>query len=356
MRGSIPVRYARWDGPGRPFSVVGDTVDSEPGTGEVLVRISLATVCGSDVHTVAGRRVSPSPGVLGHEQVGTVVAIGPNPPQCVDGSPVVPGMRVIWSVTVSCGRCATCRHGYPQKCGTVRKYGHEPLDAARPLTGGFATHCLLMPGTAIVPVPADVPDRVASPAACATATVAATVAAGGEALGPGARVLVTGAGMLGLTAVAMAAGRGATVLALDPDPDRRRDAIGFGAHEVLDGSVTPQQIDVAIELSGAASAVRTCLSSLAVGGRVVLAGSVFPGPVVEVDPETFVRGLHSVVGVHNYRPADLQSAMDFLAANHRAQPYEELVDGAFGLDDVDAAFAAAAATGSAPRQAIVPTA
>ncbi|MCW3845129.1 alcohol dehydrogenase catalytic domain-containing protein, partial [Micromonospora yasonensis] len=166
-------RYARWDGVGKPFTVCTTPVPSLLRPREVLVAVDLATVCGSDLHTVRGRRPSPAPSVLGHEQVGTVVAVGTD-------APVAPGQRVVWSVTASCGRCARCLRGLPQKCVELRKYGHEPLDEARPLVGGFATHCLLMPGTEIVPVPEEVPDRVASPAACATATVAAVVAAGGR--------------------------------------------------------------------------------------------------------------------------------------------------------------------------------
>jgi len=83
-----------------------------------------------------------------------------------------------------------------------KKYGHEPFDASRPLTGGLATHCLLFPGTGVEVVPDTVPDEVAAPASCATATVAAVLAAAGS-LQPGMRALVTGVGMLGITATAM---------------------------------------------------------------------------------------------------------------------------------------------------------
>jgi putative phosphonate catabolism associated alcohol dehydrogenase len=238
-----------------------------------------------------------------------------------------------------------------QKCRRLRKYGHEPLDGAAPLTGGFATHCVLLPGTAIVEVPDDVPDVVASPASCATATVAAVLRAGGELTGR--RVLITGAGMLGVTAVAMAATAGARVVAVDPDPVRRERAVRFGAHEVTADAAGTEPVDVAVELSGVPSAVAACLEALDVGGVAVLAGSVSPGDPVPMDPERLVRGLHTVVGVHNYGPADLRDAMDFLAAHHRRYPFAELVGGPFALDDLDRAIVAARA-GTAPRQAVAP--
>lgn len=351
MTRAIAARYARWDGAGRPFTVVATETPAEPGPGEVLVRIELATVCGSDLHSVGGRRPSPAPGVLGHEQVGTVLAVGPDAPRCVDGTPVTPGLRVVWSVTASCGSCDRCARDLPQKCRRLRKYGHEPLDAAAPLTGGFATHAVLWPGTAVVAVPAAVPDVVAAPASCATATVAAALRAGGAL--DGRRVLVTGAGMLGVTAAAMAAAAGAEVTVLDPDPVRRAAAVRFGA--VPDGGHggVPDGVDVAVELSGAPDAVRTCLASLGTGGTAVLAGSVSPGDPVPLDPERVVRGLHTVVGVHNYRPADLQAAVDFLAAHHDRHPFSDLVGGRFGLDELDRAFTAARA-GGRPRQAVAP--
>lgn len=343
----IEARYARWDGVGRPFSIRTHRVPAGLGPGEILVGIDLATVCGSDLHTVSGRRPGPAPGVLGHEQVGTVIATG-------DGVAVRPGQRVVWSVTASCGHCVRCLRDMPQKCLALRKYGHEPLDEKRPLIGGFATHNVLMPGTTVVVVPDDVPDEVASPAACATATVAAVLAAAGD-IRAGARILVAGAGMLGLTAVAMVAQKGAYVIAVDPNQARREQAIRFGAAEVSAGSVKYPDIDVAVELSGAPAAVRTALDSLTVGGTLVLAGSVSPGPAVDLDPERVVRGLLTIIGVHNYRPADLRAAVNFLAAHHRTYPFAGLVEGRHPLDRIDDAFRAAG-NGSAPRQAVLPRA
>ncbi|WP_328867948.1 zinc-binding dehydrogenase [Streptomyces sp. NBC_00304] len=347
----LDARYARWDGVDRPFTLVTTTTPASPGEGEVLVRIDLATVCGSDLHTVNGRRASPVPALLGHEQVGTVLAVGPGAPSCVDGTPVVPGRRVVWSVTASCGTCPRCLRGHPQKCRELRKYGHEPLDEQAPLLGGFATHCVLLPGTAIVAVPEGLPDAVAAPASCATATVAAAISAAGPL--EGREVLVTGAGMLGLTAVSMAALGGARVTAVDPSPARRARAGEFGATRVLDVGEPPGRADIALELSGSTDAVRLCLSVLDIGGTAVLAGSVSPADAVPIDPEWLVRGLRTVTGVHNYRPADLDAAVAFLAARHAAHPFAELVEGAHSLGELDTAVRAARGA-DAPRQAVLP--
>lgn len=348
----LSARYARWDGVDRGFTTTVVEVPATPGPGEVLVRVDFATICGSDLHTVSGRRPSHVPGVLGHEQVGTVVAVGRDVAPCVDGGPVSVGRRVVWSVAASCGGCARCRRGLPQKCRALVKYGHEPLDPAAPLTGGFATHCLLLPGTAVVEVPEDLPDAVASPAGCATATVAAVLDAA-PALGSGDRVLVAGAGMLGLTAAAMASTAGAEVVVVDPHPDRRERALAFGAATTTDDAGAVGPVDLALELSGAPEAVTACLGALEIGGTAVLAGSVSPGPAATFDAERVVRGLHTVTGVHNYAPVHLQRAVDFLATSWGCFPFGDLVAGAHDLDDLDGAVDAAA-SGVTPRRGVRP--
>ncbi|GHJ47228.1 alcohol dehydrogenase [Catellatospora sp. TT07R-123] len=342
------VRYARWDGVGRPFTVV-TCPEVEPAPGEVLVEIELATVCGSDLHTVAGRRSAPTPTVLGHEQVGRVVAVGE--PVGAQRCPVAPGDRVVWSVTVSCGACGRCARGMEQKCLRLRKFGHERIDDSWTLNGGFATHALLPAGTAVVPIPRGVPAGVAAPASCATATVAAVLDAVSAVADR--RVLVTGAGLLGVTATAMAAQAGAEVVVCDPDPGRRALAKRFGAAYVVAPDALPAEVDIALELSGAAAAVQGCLGALAVGGHAVLAGSVLPGPTVAIDPERVVRGLLQVTGVHNYRPAHLVRAVEFLSDNHDRFPFAELTGTPFGLSAIAAAVAAADGS-PALRQAVDP--
>ncbi|MGU3499933.1 zinc-binding dehydrogenase [Mycobacterium sp. C31M] len=276
--------------------------------GAVLARVRLATVCGSDLHTVTGRRHGPCPSILGHEAVGEVVS----------GPGFAVGQRIIWSVTVSCGDCARCRAGRSAKCTAVRKTGHEPFDGAWPLSGSYAEHIVLPPGTTIAAVPDRMPDAVAAPAACATATVMATL----EAAGPlaGKRLLVVGAGMLGLTAVAAGHDAGADVQVVDRHTERVRQAIDFGAR-AEDGDT----IDVAIDYTGSTTAIGAALARLDIGGQLVLAGSVMPAPALPVDAETVVRRWLTITGVHNYEPQHLHQAVAFLDRTRDRYPWATLV-------------------------------
>jgi threonine 3-dehydrogenase len=333
----------------------GVTVDDvplpPPGGGEAVVKVRLATICGSDRHTVSGRRPAPCPSVLGHEAVGEVVALGPDGPSTVDGRALRIGDRVVWGVAVSCGGCDRCRAGRAAKCRRVRKVGHEAYDGDWPLSGGYAEHVVLPRGSALAIVPPQVPDVVAAPAACATATVVAALEQAGPVVGR--RVLVSGAGMLGLTASAAAVDAGAAgVVVVDIDDDRRALAGKFGATEVVRAGDATGPVDVALEFSGASAAVTAGLDALDVGGRLVLVGSVSPGRAVALDPERLVRGWQTVTGVHNYEPRHLLAAVGLLADSVDRWPWADLVAAPVGLDDVGRLLDTPG--GREPRVAVVP--
>lgn len=292
--------------------------------GDLLVRVELATVCGSDRHTATGQRAEPTPLVLGHEQVGRVVALGPgSPPRTVDGLPLGVGDRVVWGVAVTCGDCRRCRRGLSNKCAGLRKYGHARTERGWELSGGFATHVHVVAGSDVVRVPDDLPAEVLAPASCATATVVAALEAARRELA-GEVVVVSGCGMLGLTAVAMAHAAGAVVVGVDPDPARRARARVFGAAVVSEPG-TPalraalrragaphEGFAVALELSGSGEAIASLLEGADVGATIVLAGSVFPAPPVPLSAERVVRSVLTVTGVHNYRGDHLARAVEFL--------------------------------------------
>ncbi|MGH3360193.1 MAG: zinc-binding dehydrogenase, partial [Nocardioidaceae bacterium] len=283
---------AVWRGHAEGFTLVDEPLPDVTG-GEVLVRVRMATICGSDLHTIDGDRDTPVPTILGHEAVGTVVAAG-DAATTYAGEPLRAGTRVTWTIGTACGTCARCRRGVTQKCVSVRKYGHEAMSARWRLNGGFATHCHLLAGTGIVPLPASMPDEVATPANCATATVVCAVRR--ARLVPGDVAVVLGCGMLGLTAVAYAKDRGAArVVACDVD-DRRRQAALAGEVEDLTGGAGAE---VVLEMSGSPAAVQTSLDLVGVDGRIALVGSVSPAPEVSFEPSDVVRRLTTLVGCHN---------------------------------------------------------
>jgi alcohol dehydrogenase len=347
--------------PGRPLELL-DLPVPRPAGAEVLVRVTCCTLCRSDLHTYSGRRQEPTPTVLGHEIVGRIEEFGPDAAR-VDavGQIARVGDRVTWAMAVGCGQCFFCADDLPQKCERPYKYGHMGMPAGGPPGGGLAEFVVLVPGTTWFRVPDEVPDKVATPANCATATVAAVVRHAGALAGR--TVLVLGAGVLGLTACAMARTAGArAVLACDPVAESRQRATLFGATHTSDpptvASLVTEMtegrgVDVAVELAGPAQSVEVGLASLRTGGCLLLAGTVAPVGTVALDPETVVRRLLTIRGVHNYHPRDLAAALAFLAGPGRSFPFASLVTAEYHLADTEQAFAHAQAHPGV-RVAVVP--
>jgi alcohol dehydrogenase len=359
-------RAALFHAAGAPFELTTFPLPNL-GPGEVLVRVECCTVCGSDLHTFSGDRSTAVPTVLGHEIIGRIIdlrAPTADSPSLFQTQSLNVGDRVTWSIAASCGTCFYCLRKWPQKCETLFKYGHERAGADHPLSGGLAEYCHLKSGTAVYPVPEQLSDRVACPANCATATIAGALRTAGD-LGDQI-VLIQGAGLLGLTAAAMACTQGAkAVIVTDVAQIPLQRATRFGAthpvsvaegngllRETVSKTSSGRGVDVAIDVSGANRAVVSAIEHLRIGGRLILVGSVSPAPPIEIAAETIVRRCLTIRGLHNYRPEDLAAALDFLAKHHASYPFEELVAQTFPLSDVDAAFRYAL-DARPPRVAIV---
>ena len=255
-------RAAVFAGPGEPLRLESFPLP-RPGSSQLLVRVRCSSICGSDLHTYQGRRQTPTPTILGHEILGEVIETGPGPPvRTLDGEAVGVGDRISWSIAASCGQCFFCRRSLSQKCERLFKYGHESLRPEHLFNGGLAEVCHLIAGTPVVSVPEGLPDEVACPANCATATVMAAMRAGGGCRGE--IVLIQGAGMLGLTACALARSRGASqIIVCDIDETRLKQAERFGASHCVAVGEGPEMlvrtvmeisrgrgVDLALELSG----------------------------------------------------------------------------------------------------------
>jgi len=334
----------------------------QPAAGEVLVRVTCATICGSDVHTWAGRRNEPTPCVLGHEIIGRIESFGDDAPaRDLRGDPLNVGDRVTWTLAASCGTCFFCLHELPQKCEQLVKYGHMEAVPGRELMGGFADYCLLAAGTGIIKVPAALPDELAAPANCAVATVAACCRLAGPLTG--AVVAVIGCGVLGIIACAMVRALGAAeIIACDVAGDREPLARAFGAgHFTAPAELAPlarqlsagRGADVVIELCGASSAVATAIEVLRVGGTAVIAGMTTPCEPVTLDPHQLMRRMLTIRGLHNYVPRDLVAAVDFLEEHAASLPFSRLHGGSFRLEEIDRAFRIAAAS-PGTRIAVIP--
>ena len=353
-------------GPASPLVIQPFEIPRHIEPGAALCTVRMSTICGSDLHTISGRRNEPTPIILGHEIMGDVVSLGEGLNQDGFGDGLKMGDRVTWPVLAACGGCFYCTRRLPQKCEHLRKYGHMSCRDWPHLTGGYAEYIYLFPGTQIFRIPDTVSDAVATPANCALSTVINAVETIG--LDPGETVLIQGAGMLGLNLVALAADAGAgKVIVTDVNPRRLELAAGFGADTCIDvGAMEEKEVvqllreetggfgvDVAFEVCGDVAAVRLAVEALRIGGRYLIAGLVVPGSHLGIDGNQVVRKCLTLKGIHNYRPDHLGTALHFLERTAGRFPYEGLVGRSFPLAEINDAVAVAA-SGDCPRVAIRP--
>lgn len=333
----------------RDFETRSLRIPSELAPGECLVELSLATICGSDLHTVDGRRSQPVPCILGHEGVGRVVRAGPGR----DVSLV--GRRVSWTLIDHCGACVPCRDwGLPQKCEHLFKYGHAPISDGAGLNGCYATHILLRAGTAVFPVPDNVTDAMAAPANCALATMAAVA----ETLGKGGRIaVIQGAGLLGLLGCALLRRHGwQKVYLVDTLPHRLELAAQCGGLPVPAADVSRLGdgiADAVIEATGRPEVIADGLRLLHPGGRYEWVGMVHPDSAVTLLGETLVRKCLTLHGTHNYAPRHLAQALEFLSSCGLQLPWDRLVSTPEPLDHINSAIRLARA-GAWPRISLRP--
>lgn len=310
-----------------------------PQKGEVLVKNLFTTICTSDLHTCMGRRSAPLPSVLGHEIVGEVVALRDAPIRDYHGQVLELGDRLTWTVYAHDPADTMAQRGIPQKSAGLFKYGHvEAVDASSSLSGGFASHCLLRRGTSLFKLPPDLTNAEAAPLNCTHATIAGALRLAGSV--QDRRVLISGAGMLGLSAGAMAKEAGAaTVWAIDPVRERRDRSMLFGADQAWNPAEMGQvpKADVLIETSGNPAAMEQGIQKLDIGGVAIWVGAVYTQRDLAINAELIVRNLLTIKGLHNYAPQDLAAAIRFMSASRNKYPFQGLVGPRFPLAELDEA-------------------
>jgi 2-desacetyl-2-hydroxyethyl bacteriochlorophyllide A dehydrogenase len=237
--------------------------DPPAGPGEVLIRIERAGLCGTDVALFRGTMPYLADGRTtlplqpGHEWAGRVVAVG-------DGvSRVGPGDLVTGDTFIGCGACARCAAGHHHRCPD-----HLELGVLGQLDGALA-ELLVLPERAVHRLPPGVDadlGAMVEPASCSLRGILLTETV------PGDRVLVWGAGTLGMFAALFAADAGAEVAVAARRESDRDFATGFGLETRDPATLGDERFDVIIEATGSAEVTRRLLDNATVGVRIALLG------------------------------------------------------------------------------------
>jgi threonine dehydrogenase-like Zn-dependent dehydrogenase len=340
----------------------------EPGPGCVLVKMELSGICGTDKHTFqgyttqyGGRRLE-FPIIQGHENVGTVAAIGGSGEYTdFEGIPLDIGDRVVIGANVACGQCYYCRHDFPYYCcENTTDYGNN-LSSKNPphLFGGWSQYIYVLPGSFLVKVPDELPSEVA----VLTEIFAVSVgldrakqmsAFPSEPFRFDDTVVVLGVGPLGMCFLMKARMLGAgMIIGADRSDYRLNFAKRMGADHLVNVERNSKAdrlqlvkelthgrgADMVLECAGVPEAVPEALEMLRVGGLLVEAGNFSDLGEVSLSPHRHLCAKNArILGVGGEEPAAYGPSMRQMARYMKHYPLREFVTHRFGLRDVESAM------------------
>ena len=283
---------------GAPLRLMERPTPKPAGT-EILLKVIAAGVCHSDLHIWdgyydlgGGKRLKLSdrgvklPLTMGHENVGEVVAVGP------DAVGVKIGDRRLVHPWLGCGECAVCRRGDEQLCRT-------PFSIGVFRSGGYADHLLVPHPRYLFDIGGIAPEK-AAPLACSGITTYGALKKVGPLLQE-EPVVIIGAGGLGLMCLALhRAMGGKAAIVVDIDPVKREAARRAGAQAVIDGNAADAAKEIieatkggawaVIDLVGASRTVQLGVDSLVKGGKVIVVG-LFGGDIAVPTPSLPLRAM-----------------------------------------------------------------
>ncbi|MGJ7539097.1 zinc-binding dehydrogenase [Brevibacterium luteolum] len=326
----------------------------EPPAGGMVLSMIRANVCGSDVHILNGGHPLVREGcVMGHEGVGRVHSLGEGVNTDFSGQPLRIGDRVVATYFQACRRCPECNNGHPNICRNAYAGWSAQASQAPHFHGTWGTHYVVGSNFGVFKVPDEVSSRSASSVNCALSQVYYGCLLGEVSYGD--RVVILGAGGLGVCASAVASTMGAEVFAAEMVPSRLAKATEFGAHHAIDLSqaddatsrvellkdCTSGGADVVIDLTGVPDAFSDSVQATRNGGIMVEIGNITPHKYTQFDPGLFTRTGVQIRAAIRYPQAVLGKAIRFVADTPRF-PWEELVDAEFSLDEAATALQKAA--------------
>ncbi len=333
------MRVAIFEGAGKPLAL-GVADEPVPGVGEVVIKVGRCGICGTDLHMTSGHAMDfPAGTVLGHEYAGEVVALG------ADVQGLKSGDRIAAMPAVGCGHCAACLAGYPLGCGQMQGR-----------LGGFGQYLRASAsGSVKLPQALSLADgALVEPLAVGLHGVALA------GMAPGARILVLGAGSVGLAAIFWARRLGAgRIVAAAPSVRRAALAATMGA----DGFVALGEGDVAgisealggapdlvLECAGAVGLLGKAIDCVSPRGMVVSLGfCTSPDPIL---PSTASWKQVRMAFSFGYTLREFQFTTDTLDAGH-VEP-RQMITETVSLDALPVAFEALRGGGCQTKMHIDP--
>lgn len=319
-----------------------------PEPGGALIRVVLAGVCGSDAHIADGSAGAiPYPVVLGHEGVGVIEELAPGVATDFSGVPIKVGDRVYWAPTRLCHRCRSCVILEETPCLEARLLE----DANKPNWGSFAEYVWLPAGHAFFRLPDEAHTDAVAALGCALPTAIRGFDQCGLPRG-GERVVIQGAGPVGLSAALIAAQAGAGEIVVIDRPGVRLDAaLKLGAtrtiavgDDIVDrrgflrDQLGAEPADILVEATGALAAFPEGLPMLATHGKYLVLGIWAEGEQPFAPMALTTRNI-TVLGASFPKPKHYHAAMHLSSRLQDKIPLAQLITHRFPLREAAAALA-----------------
>jgi L-iditol 2-dehydrogenase len=346
----------------KPFEVRTYPLPEKVEPGAVLVKMLMAGICGTDVHTWMGHtggKVLNFPVILGHENVGEIVETGGEVKDW-NGLPLKKGDRITWPTTIGtyCYQCFNCTVALiPNKCLQRKTYGAAFTSEQPPhFFGGWAEYCYLYPKTSLFKLPDGLPEEALVASGCAAPTM---VHANEKAdIHVGDTVVVQGSGAVGLFGLIIARESGAgKVIVVGGPRERLEVARQWGADatvdiaEMKDPSDRIQLVkelspsgygaDVVFECSGVPSAITEGVQLARDGGKYIVVGQFMDaGPAEGFHPFWITFKELTIKGSYSWEPRHTARAVALIDRIKDRYPLEKIVSHKFTLEQTTEAVQA----------------
>lgn len=319
-----------------PGASVREVEIPSPGPGQILIRVAVTAICGTDIHIYEWNRWAAGanlkvPGIMGHECSGEVVALGPGVAEFAHGD------HISVETHIPCGQCYQCLTGSQHICAQLKLFGLH--------TDGCFAEYALVPVSVARRLPREIPWETAAvfePAGVSLHGVERGVVGGQD-------VAVVGCGPIGLFSILFARALGAArIFALDIAPGRLALAEKVGADVLINpGEEEPARrvldatrgrgVDLVLESAGSGMALRSAFGYLRKGGRMVLLGLPSGDVPLDISREVVFKEA-TLMGVHGRHMWRTWSMLEGLVGSGRVD-FTPILTHRLPLAQVDQGFA-----------------
>ena len=344
-------KVAVFSKPGVPIEIR-EEESPNPASNELLVRMEMAGVCGSDAHRLKGDQVAlPKPVCFGHEGVGVIEVLGDDITHDSTGSPIKVGDRLYWLPSTPCRKCDACDAKNPLLC----KHLNWPVAAGGPNAAAFRELATLKDRCIMIRIPEGTTSESVITFGCAMPTAVTGFKKLGKDLGQ--NIVIQGSGPVGLASTLLASLSGAKNVIVIGDPERRLDAAKqLGATEVISVSKTTveerkkriQEITndrgatAVVEAAGHPAAFPEGFELLGMGGKYLIMGLYSGNAITPIDPVRINNLNLQIIGSLGIEIESYARTVEIATEHGSRLRFSDLITHRYPLQDLEKAIGSVA--------------